>query len=134
MATINIRKSLLLFLLAFVGTLQAQTTYYSKAAATDFNSTASWGINTDGSGASPASITNADNYIIQNNAALTLTANGSVRALTINGGSLTIAANTLTVAIAGANNSTQRVGLIKLYCRLTKPRYATYYFLNVQSL
>ena len=85
----NIRIGLLLFLLAFVGTLQAQTTYYSKAAATDFNSTASWGINTDGSGASPASITNDDNYIIQNNSALTLTANGSVRALTINGGSLT---------------------------------------------
>jgi hypothetical protein len=84
----------------------SQTTYYSKTSATNFNSTASWGVNTDGSGASPASITNTDNYIIQNNAALTLTANGSVRALTINGGSLTIAANTLTVAIASANNST----------------------------
>ena len=89
-----------------VGIVNAQTTYYSKAAATDFNAVATWGTNTDGSGASPASITNADNYIIQNASALTLTGSVSVRQLTINSGSLTISANTLTVAIASQNNST----------------------------
>lgn len=85
--------------------MKAQTTYYSKASATDFTAVSSWGTATDGTGTSPTSISNADNFVIQNNAALTLPSNASVRQLTINSGSLTVAANTLTVSIANANNS-----------------------------
>lgn len=84
----------------------SQTTYYSKSAATDFTSTASWGTNTDGSGTAPGSISNADNFIIQNSSAMTLPGNASVRQLTINTGSLTISANTLTVSRSTGNNST----------------------------
>ena len=81
-------------------------TYYSKGSATNFASTASWGLNLDGSGTAPASITNADDYVIANSAALTLNANAAVRTLTINTGSLTVAANTLTVSLATGNTST----------------------------
>ncbi|MFN8310945.1 MAG: GEVED domain-containing protein [Chitinophagales bacterium] len=87
----------------------AQTTYYSKAAATDFNATATWGTNTDGSGSAPASISNADNFVIQNASALSLTGTASVGKLTINTGSLTVAANTLNIGYAGAFNSTLNV-------------------------
>lgn len=80
-------------------------TYYSKAAATNFASVASWGDQVDGSGAAPGSISNADDFVIQNGSAMTLNASASVRTLVINAGSLTISANTLTVAIAGVNNS-----------------------------
>jgi Secretion system C-terminal sorting domain len=82
-----------------------QTTYYSKAVATDFNATASWGTATDGSGTSPASISNTDNYVIQNGSIMSLTGNASVRALTINAGKLTVASNTLTISIASQNNT-----------------------------
>ncbi|WP_146185924.1 T9SS type A sorting domain-containing protein [Flavobacterium album] len=78
----------------------AQTTYYSKSAATDFNSTASWGTGTDGTGAAPAAISNADNFVIANNSAMALSGNAAVRQLTINAGSLTVSANTLTVSTA----------------------------------
>ena len=47
----------------FASIAWGQTTYYSKAVATDFNATASWGSATDGSGSSPASISNTDNYV-----------------------------------------------------------------------
>ena len=81
-----------------LGTVQAQNTYYSKAAATNFNAPASWGTNTDGTGTAPASVTNADNYIIQNGAQMTLNASASVRTLVIQGGGqLSISANTLTI-------------------------------------
>ncbi|SDL60688.1 T9SS type A sorting domain-containing protein [Chryseobacterium taihuense] len=86
--------------------MKAQTTYYSKASATDFTAVSSWGTATDGTGTSPTSISNADNFVIQNNAALTLPSNASVRQLTINSGSLTVAANTLTVSNAGTFDST----------------------------
>jgi hypothetical protein len=89
----------------FASIAWGQTTYYSKSVATDFNATASWGTATDGSGSSPASITNADNYIIQNGSLMSLTGNASVRALTINAGKLTVASNTLTVSIASQNNT-----------------------------
>ncbi|HOY97716.1 MAG TPA: hypothetical protein PK509_18375, partial [Catalimonadaceae bacterium] len=79
-------------------------TYYSKAASTNFADVASWGANTDGSGAAPGSISNADDFIIQNGSAMVLNATAAVRTLTINAGSLTVSANTLTVAIAGVNN------------------------------
>ncbi len=83
----------------------AQTTYYSKAAATDFTDVNSWGTATDGTGTAPAAISNADNFIVANSAALTLSGNATVRQLTINAGSLTIGANTLTVSKAGAFDS-----------------------------
>ncbi|GAA4162715.1 hypothetical protein GCM10022217_30640 [Chryseobacterium ginsenosidimutans] len=86
--------------------MKAQTTYYSKASATDFTNVASWGTNTDGTGTSPGSISNADNFVIQNASAMTLPGNASVRQLTINTGSLTVAANMLTVARSTGNNST----------------------------
>ncbi|NPA08390.1 MAG: hypothetical protein GXO46_05335, partial [Chlorobi bacterium] len=92
-----------------VASIKAQTTYYSKASATDFTNVASWGTNTDGTGTSPGSISNADNFVIQNSSAMTLPGNASVRQLTINSGSLTVAANTLTVSKAGTFDSTLNV-------------------------
>jgi hypothetical protein len=81
-------------------------TYYSKAAATDFTATGSWGINLDGSGASPSSISNADSYVIANGSAMNLNSgNASVRNLTISNGSLAVASNTLTVSLPTGNTS-----------------------------
>lgn len=80
-------------------------TYYSLPGATDFNATASWGTNTNGTGANPGSISNADDFVIQNGSAMTLTGNASVRSLTINAGTLTVAANTLTIEIPSQNNT-----------------------------
>jgi hypothetical protein len=82
-----------------------QTTYYSKASATDFNDVNTWGTANDGTGTSPSSISNADIFVIRNGAALSLSANASVRQLTISSGNLTISANTLTVAITAQNNT-----------------------------
>lgn len=98
-----------LLLICSFATMKAQTTYYSKASATDFTNVSSWGTNTDGTGTSPGSISNADNFVIQNTSAMTLPGNASVRQLTINSGSLTIAANTLTVSKAGTFDSTLNV-------------------------
>lgn len=100
---------LLLLLIGGVATIKAQTTYYSKASATDFTNVASWGTNTDGTGTSPGSISNADNFVIQNSSAMTLPGSASVRQLTINSGSLTVAANALTVSKAGTFDSTLNV-------------------------
>ncbi|HRH35967.1 MAG TPA: hypothetical protein PKY12_12960, partial [Catalimonadaceae bacterium] len=83
----------------------AQTTYYSKAAATNFAAVGSWGDQTDGSGAAPGSISTADNFVIQNGSAMTLNATASVRSLVINAGSLTVAANTLNVLVPTVNNT-----------------------------
>ena len=110
---LNLRSSFLLtVLLLLLGSgsdAWAQLTYYSKAASTQFANTASWGVNTDGSGVAPGSISSADNYIIANGSAMTLNGNAAVRTLTINTGSLTVAANTLTVSLATGNNSTLSV-------------------------
>ncbi len=96
----------LAMLMSLVGSVWSYAaTYYSKAASTNFADVASWGANTDGSGAAPGSISNADDFIIQNGSAMVLNATAAVRTLTINAGSLTVSANTLTVAIAGVNNS-----------------------------
>lgn len=95
-----------LLLVCSFATMKAQTTYYSKASATDFTAVASWGTNTDGTGTSPGSISNSDNFVIQNASAMTLPGSASVRQLTINSGSLTVAANTLTVSKAGTFDST----------------------------
>ncbi len=90
---------------------QAQVNYFSKGAATDFTDVNSWGTAADGTGASPASITNADNYTIQNGSVMNLnTANAAVRQLTINAGSLTIGSNTLTVSITAQCNTTFTIG------------------------
>lgn len=99
----------LLLLICSFATMKAQVTYYSKASATDFTDVASWGTNTDGTGTSPGSISNADNFVIRNSSAMTLPSNASVRQLTINSGSLTVAANTLTVSKAGTFDSTLNV-------------------------
>jgi hypothetical protein len=80
-------------------------TYYSLPGATDFNATASWGTNTNGTGANPGIISNADDFVIQNGSVMTLTGNATVRSLTINAGTLTVAANTLTIEIASQNNT-----------------------------
>lgn len=96
----------LLFVLFFTQSIIAQTNYYSKATATDFNDVNSWGTATDGTGTSPASISNADNFFVANASVLSLSGNASVRQLTISSGSLTIATNTLTVSTATGNNST----------------------------
>ena len=105
----NSFKGLLsMFVVAFFASIsmQGQITYYSKASATSFSSTSSWGTSLDGTGAAPASISNANNFIISNGAVLTLDANASVRTLAIsNGGSLTVSANTLTVSLSSGNTS-----------------------------
>lgn len=95
-----------LLLLCSFASMKAQTTYYSKASATDFTAVSSWGTATDGTGTSPTSISNADNFVIQNASAMTLPASAAVRQLTINTGSLTVAANMLTVSKAGTFDST----------------------------
>ena len=98
-----------LLLICSFASMKAQTTYYSKASATDFTAVGSWGTATDGTGTSPTSISNADNFVIQNASAMTLPSSASVRQLTINSGSLTVAANTLTVSKAGTFDSTLNV-------------------------
>jgi hypothetical protein len=95
----------MLILFASTGTF-AQTTYFSKAAATDFNDVNSWGTVADGSGAAPASISNADYFTIANSSSMTLSGNAAVGKLTIGTGSLTVSGNTLAVALATGNNST----------------------------
>jgi 3D (Asp-Asp-Asp) domain-containing protein len=81
-------KKTYLWLLLVCGfaTMKAQTTYYSKASATDFTALSSWGTAADGTGTSPTSISNADNFVIQNGTVMTLPGNASVRQLTINSG------------------------------------------------
>lgn len=90
----------MLFLILGSLNLVAQTTYYSKASATDFNDVTSWGTAVDGTGTSPTSISNADNFTIANGAVMFFGADASVRRLEINAGTLSISANTLTVGTA----------------------------------
>ncbi|ESU27360.1 hypothetical protein FLJC2902T_20650 [Flavobacterium limnosediminis JC2902] len=97
---------MLFFTMLYGLQVSAQTTYYSKASATDFNDVNSWGTATDGTGTAPASVSNADDFIIQNASAMVLTGDASVRKLTLTSGSLTVSSNMLTVSIASANNST----------------------------
>ena len=89
-----------------LGMSWGQVTYYSKAAATNFNDVNSWGTVTDGSGTSPASISNADNFDIRNASVMSLTGSVSVRQLTLTTGSLAVSANTLTVSRSAGNLST----------------------------
>ena len=85
-------------------------TYYSKAAATDFTAVASWGSATDGTGANPATISNADDFIIQNSSVMNLNAgSASVANLTITLGSLTVGSNTLTVSLPTGNTAALNV-------------------------
>lgn len=84
---------LLIFLLT--ASVSAQTIYYSKANATDFNDVNSWGTAEDGTGTHPASISNANEFIITNGSVMALTGDATVRRLTINSGSLTVSAFTL---------------------------------------
>ncbi|POS02445.1 putative secreted protein (Por secretion system target) [Flavobacterium croceum DSM 17960] len=90
---------------SFFSMSYAQTTYYSKSTATDFSDVNSWGTATDGTGTAPATISNADNFVVQNNAVMTMSASTTVRQLTITSGSLTVSANTLTVQIASQKSS-----------------------------
>jgi hypothetical protein len=107
------RKTYLLLVTLLMATfVNAQVNYFSKAAATDFTDVNSWGTNADGTGASPASITNADNYTIQNGSVMNLNAgNASVRTLIINAGTFNISSNILNVGIAGQKNSTLTLAL-----------------------
>lgn len=99
-------KLLFSFILSTIGFFVfAQNTYYSKAIATNFNDINSWGENTDGSGASPASISNLNNFVIRNSSNLTLNGNATVRNLKITTGTLNVNADTLKVEIAAANNT-----------------------------
>ncbi|MFZ4105376.1 beta strand repeat-containing protein, partial [Flavobacterium sp.] len=96
-------KAALVFLFFMSIGANAQINYYSKASATSFTNTSSWGTSLDGSGAAPTSISSASNFIVANGAALTLDANASVRFLSITSGSLTVSANTLTVGLSSGN-------------------------------
>ncbi|MES2647584.1 MAG: hypothetical protein V4717_11950 [Bacteroidota bacterium] len=109
----------ILLCLAVPGT--AQTTYYSKSVATNFNDVNSWGIATDGSGAAPASISNANVFVIGNGALMVLTAPAFVQSLYIGNftgftpatasGRLTVTAgNSLTISKAAGNNATLGLG------------------------
>jgi hypothetical protein len=71
----------------------AQTRYFSKASATNFSATSSWGLNSDGSGSAPATISATDSFVIANGAVMTLNSTATVRQLTISNGSLTVASN-----------------------------------------
>lgn len=93
-----------MFLLMSSGLL-AQTTYYSKASATDFNNVSSWGTATNGTGAAPTAVSNADNFIVANSSVMTLSANAAIRNLTVTLGTVTVGANTLTVSPPTGNNS-----------------------------
>ncbi len=53
--------------------LIGQTNYYSKATG-NANSTATWGVNTDGSGANPADFTSGDVFNVRNGSSLTTSA------------------------------------------------------------
>jgi uncharacterized protein YjdB len=105
----------------FIGDANAQTTYYSKALATDFNDVASWGTSPDGSGTAPGSISNADIFVVGNGANLTLSAATSVYALYIGGdssytsatsvGALNVSSgDTLIVSHPTGNNATLSIG------------------------
>ena len=98
-------KAALVFLFFMSIGANAQINYYSKASATSFSSTSSWGTSLDGTGAAPTSISSASNFIVANGAALTLDADASVRTLAITSGSLAVSANTLTVSLSSGNAS-----------------------------
>jgi hypothetical protein len=83
----------------------AQTKYFSKAVATDFNDVNTWGIAADGTGASPASISNLDTFAVSNASILSMSATASVAKLLILSGSLTVGSNALTVSYVAGNNS-----------------------------
>ncbi len=70
--------ALTIFSLLFAGSVFAQTNYYSKSTG-NLNSTATWGLNTDGTGASPSNFT-ANNQVfnIRNNATPTISASWTV--------------------------------------------------------
>jgi GEVED domain/Secretion system C-terminal sorting domain len=97
---------LLAFLFIFsVGSNAQSLKYYSKAAATDFNDVASWGLATDGTGVSPTSILSTDTFVVANASLMSLTANAAIARLFINSGTLTVAANSLDISHAVGNNS-----------------------------
>lgn len=116
------RKMFFMLLIAAIASnANSQTTYFSKAAATDFNDVNSWGTGTDGTGAAPASISNADNFVVANGSVMTLSAPATVRSLYIGSvtgfvpataaGTLTLTTgNTLTVSRATGNNATLGLG------------------------
>jgi GEVED domain/Ig-like domain CHU_C associated len=101
---------------SYATSYQGQT-FFSKPSATDFNSTSSWGVNSDGSGAAPASISSGDNFVIQNNAVMALSGNATVRTLVIGGattyGTLNLnGANVLTVTIPAQFKSTLTIAAL----------------------
>lgn len=86
-------------------TVSAQTIYYSKANATDFNDVATWGTAENGTGTTPPVISNANEFIISNGSVLALTGDATVRRLTINSGSLTVSAFMLNLERPGTKQS-----------------------------
>lgn len=97
--------TLQLILLFYCLIAPAQTIYYSKANATDFNDVASWGTAENGTGTAPAAISNANEFVISNGSVMTLTADATVRRLTINSGSLTVSAFTLNLEVPNTKQS-----------------------------
>ncbi len=115
------RQFLLPALLLLAYFTQAQTTYYSKPTATDFNNLSSWGTATNGTGAAPASISSADIFVVGNGASLTLSAPAVVGGLYIGSsityipfianGTLTLSgSDSLTVSQAIGNTATMAIG------------------------
>ncbi len=101
-------KKIYIFLLLLIGVSSittAQTNYFSKAGSTDFNDVNTWGTAADGTGTSPTAILSTDTFNIANAAILSLSADASVARLRINAGSLSVAANSLTISHAVGNNS-----------------------------
>ena len=97
-----------IFLFVCAGSICSDAaTFYSRPSATNFADAASWSVNANGIGGSgPESVSNADDFVIQNGADMVLNASAAVRKLTLNSGRLTVATNTLTISIATGNNST----------------------------
>ena len=75
------KKKLLFIVLLFVSSLYLSSyalTYYSKAAQTNPNLLTNWTINSDGTGANPASFTLGDLFIVQSGHNYTTTANWNI--------------------------------------------------------
>jgi len=63
--SVPIKRIILFLLIVTVATNSfSQTTYYSNSSTSDFNQLSGWGINADGSGANPSSLSSSISLVI----------------------------------------------------------------------
>jgi hypothetical protein len=94
-------KSYLLsiLLLCTIGAeLSAQTTYYSNGTTTNFNTLSGWSLNTNGTGAHPASFSTSVRLVVQNGHTKNTSATATVNRLTIQNGGTVTANNAITIS------------------------------------